>query len=202
MNHKWIQRRKCGILTSSGWATIWATKIKILLTFARQWAAVNSEFRPLSSRFEAPSFIIWLPGSWVYFPYHLGMIPECASTLVLPQNTLASPFISSISTAVHCPNETRKCVREERRRRGERGGKMKKCCVFFQFRFWLCLKHQMPNELHLFFISKPFDIMSTTHITSQSTSHITSLFKHQSIQSIVTSLKVTWFDAWCDTRCD
>ena len=90
MNNKWIQRRKCGILTSSGWATIWATKIKNLHTLSRQWAAVNSEFCPTSSSFEAPSFTEWLPGSWVNFHYHLGMISECASTLVLPQNTLAS----------------------------------------------------------------------------------------------------------------
>ena len=55
-----------------------------------QWAAVNSVFRPFTSSFEAPSFTEWIPGSWVNFPITFALNPECASTLVLPQNTLAS----------------------------------------------------------------------------------------------------------------
>ena len=140
MNNKWIQRRKYRILKSSGWATIWETQKKNLHILAMQWAAVNSEFRPLSSRFEAPSFTEWLPGSWVNFPYHLGMIPECASTLVLPQNTLGFPPFSSWNSVVHCLRKIENGVKrgEEKKMRERRENDLL-CGIWF----WLCILYQI-----------------------------------------------------------
>ena len=138
MNHKWIQRRKCGILTSSGWATIWTTKIKILLTFSRQWAAVNSEFRPTSSRFEAPSFIIWLPGSWVNYPITLAWSRSvlallfCHKTHLLPLILLVEIRQSTASL-----EQEKREWREEEEEEREEGKKVSS--VHFVFVFLLCI---------------------------------------------------------------
>ena len=202
MKHKWIQRRKCGILTSSGWATIWATKKNKFCTLLQSsgllWIVFATpclqDLKLQASSFGFPAHGYTSPITLAWSRSVLALL-FCLKTHLLPSINLhyARQFTAFEEEEMAWERGEGREEREE--------GKWKWLCIFPQFRFL----HFIIYQMHLKFKSNSFQsnlVLNANHTHHLLSHQVTSLYFSNINQSNQLSHHSKWHDLTLDVTLD